>query len=253
MKGLIIKDLMCLKKNIRTFFFVAIATLVISVMAVLSAKFGNIALLERVAEDNSSNVSPLELLWFAISIMVMLPIMSVGDGISGVFAADRNAGFAAVAGAMPVSVKKRVEARYLSVLSMCGAGVSASLIIAVILSFFTDIMSIGEFVGLVLMASSVMLIFVAVEMVLIIAFNKASDYCGQLAFLIMCIAAGIVIAIKWNSIKQMIFELRVFDIAKAALNLFKDRWYIFALIAAVCLLFSYLTTVHLAERKRGVI
>ncbi len=253
MKGLIIKDLMCLKNSIRTFFFVSIATLVISVMAVLSAKFGNIALLEKISVDNGFNVSPLKMLWFAISIMVMMPIMSIGDIISGVFAADSNAGFAVVSSAMPVSVKRRVEARYLSVLSMCGAGVLASLIIAMVLSFFTDIMSAGEFVGLIFMASSVMLIYVAIEMVMILALNKASDYSAHLSFLIMCIAGGIVLAIRWDSVKLMVFELRFYDIAEDAIKLFSSGWYIFVLIAAVCLAFSFFMSVHLAERKRGVI
>ena len=43
MKGLIIKDLMCLRKQRVTFCFTVLSVIVISVMFVLSAKFGNIA------------------------------------------------------------------------------------------------------------------------------------------------------------------------------------------------------------------
>ena len=44
MKGLIIKDIMCLKKQLTVFIYVIIGVVVISVMYVLSAKFGNLAL-----------------------------------------------------------------------------------------------------------------------------------------------------------------------------------------------------------------
>ena len=43
MKGLIIKDIMCLKKQLRTFSFVLLGVFVLALMYVLSARFGNIA------------------------------------------------------------------------------------------------------------------------------------------------------------------------------------------------------------------
>ena len=47
MKGLIIKDIMCLRKQLITFIYVLIAVSVISVMYVLSARYGNLALAGR--------------------------------------------------------------------------------------------------------------------------------------------------------------------------------------------------------------
>ena len=43
MKGLVIKDMMCLRKQRVIFCYVVFCTVVLSVMFVLSAKFGNIA------------------------------------------------------------------------------------------------------------------------------------------------------------------------------------------------------------------
>ena len=58
MKGLIIKDLMCLRKQLIIFSYVVIAVLVISVMFVLSARFGNIALANEsmMLENNISSI-----------------------------------------------------------------------------------------------------------------------------------------------------------------------------------------------------
>ena len=47
MKGLIIKDLMCLRKMRATFVFVTVSSFVITVMALISARIGNIALAEK--------------------------------------------------------------------------------------------------------------------------------------------------------------------------------------------------------------
>ena len=43
MKGLIFKDIMCLKKQFMVFCYVLIGTLAVSVMYVLSVRFGNLA------------------------------------------------------------------------------------------------------------------------------------------------------------------------------------------------------------------
>ena len=43
MKGLILKDIMCLRKQLTVFCYVIIGVLIVSVMFVLSTRFGNLA------------------------------------------------------------------------------------------------------------------------------------------------------------------------------------------------------------------
>ena len=58
MKGLVIKDLMCLRKQGIVFMYVVIATVVLAVMFVLSSQFGNIYIgnQQMIAENQLSGV-----------------------------------------------------------------------------------------------------------------------------------------------------------------------------------------------------
>ena len=154
MKGLIIKDLMCLRKMRATFVFVTVASFVITVMALISARCGNIALAEQEYLTGGADMpmSPVHFLWYAVAVMVILPLASIGDSLTLAFEADKNSGFANVAGALPLSVKQRVTARFIMLFLTVGTGAVISLILSVILSLYTDIMTLGDFTGLVMSA-----------------------------------------------------------------------------------------------------
>ena len=87
MKGLIIKDLMCLRQMRATFVFVTVSSFVITVMALISARIGNIALAEKeyLAGGTDMPMSPVQLLWYAVSVMVLLPLASLGDSLTLAF------------------------------------------------------------------------------------------------------------------------------------------------------------------------
>ena len=78
MKGLIIKDLMCLRKMRATFIFVTVSSFVITVMVLISARYGNIALAEQeyLTGGTDMPMSPVHLLWYAVAVMVLLPLAS---------------------------------------------------------------------------------------------------------------------------------------------------------------------------------
>ena len=56
MKGLIIKDIMCLKKQLTTFVYVISGVVVISILYVLSSRFGNLAKVGKVLLDENNVV-----------------------------------------------------------------------------------------------------------------------------------------------------------------------------------------------------
>ena len=228
MKGLIIKDLMCLRKMRATFVFVTVSSFVITVMALISARIGNIALAEKdyLAGGTDMPMSPVHVLWYAVAVMVLLPLASIGDSLALAFEADKNSGFANVAGALPLSVKQRV-------------------------SLFTDIMTLGDFAGLVLSAASLILIFSALEMILIFLLKmKNTDYVRIISLLIMA-AAFILCSLK--RIIDALRDMKPTELITDGLIFLENRWFILAASAAVCLLVSYFVSAGIAERKRGEI
>ncbi len=253
MKGLIIKDLMCLRKMRVTFVFVTVSSFVITVMALISAHCGNIALAEKEYLTGGSDMpmSPVHVLWYAVAVMVLLPLASIGDSLTLAFEADKNSGFANVAGALPLSVKQRVTARFITMFLTCGTGTVISLALSFILSLFTDIMTLGDFAGLVLSAASLILIFSALEMILIFLLKmKNTDYVRIISLLIM---AAAFIASSLGRIINAVRAMNLMELITGGLLFLENRWIILVAAAAVCLLVSYFVSAGIAERKRGEI
>ena len=238
MKGLIIKDLMCLRKMRAAFIFVTVSSFVITVMALISARCGNIALAEQeyLTGGTDMPMSPVHLLWYAVAVMVLLPLASIGDSLTLVFEADKNSGFANVAGALPVSVKHRVSARFITLFLTCGTGTIISLLLSFVLSLFTDIMTLGDFAGLVLSAASLILIFSALEMILIFLLKmKNTDYARIISLLIM---SAVFILCSLGKMIEAVRAMKPTELITDGLLFLENRWFILAAAAAVCLLIS---------------
>ena len=253
MKGLIIKDLMCLRKMRATFVFVTVSSFVITVMALISARIGNIALAEKeyLAGGTDMPMSPVHVLWYAVAVLVLLPLASIGDSLTLAFEADKNASFTGIAGALPVSVKQRITARFITLFLTCGTGTVISLALSFILSMFTDIMTLGDFAGLVLSAASLILIFSALEMILIFLLKmKNTDYVRIISLLIM---AAAFIASSLGRIINAVRSMNPTGLITDGLLFLENRWIILVAAAAVCLLVSYFVSTGIAERKRGEI
>jgi hypothetical protein len=236
-----------------TFVFVTVSSFVITVMALISARCGNIALAEQEYLTGGSDmpISPAYILWYAVAVMVLLPLASIGDTLSLAFEADKNSGFANVAGALPVSVKQRITARFITLFLTCGTGTFISLALSFILSLFTDIMTFGDFTGLVLSAASLILIFSALEMILIFLLKmKNTDYARIISLLIM---SAVFILCSLGKMIEAVRAMKPTELITDGLLFLENRWFILAAAAAVCLLISYFVSAGIAERKWGEI
>ena len=253
MKGLIIKDLMCLRKMRATFVFVTVSSFVITVMALISARIGNIALAEKeyIAGGKNMPISPVQLLWYAVSVMVLLPLASLGDSLTLAFEADKNSGFTVVAGALPFSVKQRVTARYITLFLTCGTGTVISLVLSFLLSVFTDIMTFGDFAGLVLSAASLILIFSSLEMILI--FLLKMNNTDLLRIISLLIMTAVFLLCSSGRIIGALRAMKPFELITEGITFLENRWFILAAAAVLCLIASYPISTGIAERKRGEI
>ena len=94
MIGLIYKDVICLKKNLKLFVAVGIGVLLLAVMFALSCKMGNIA--DGLKNYDATDTMGLELLITVIDIamhmVLFIPVAFIGN-IIDCFLADYKAGF----------------------------------------------------------------------------------------------------------------------------------------------------------------
>ena len=262
MKGLIIKDVMCLKKQLTVFAFVLIGVVAVSIMYVLSAKFGNIALAgrEMLATEDLTAVDVKNLSSMALIFFMMLPIATVGD-MSNVFTADGKAGFARMAGALPISIKKRLLSKYLTIYALLGLGVIVDVLLAFVLSLLTDIISFADFFGIIISVSSIMGIYSALVIFFCVLYGYGKEEFAQISSLITMGLAFFLI--RLDLIKQIIADIVAGGAGTEAsestlllwqaLDFIKEKFWILFVIAALVCMLSYVAALQVAKRKRGVI
>lgn len=258
MKGLIIKDLMCLRKHRVTFCFTVLSVIVISVMFVLSAKFGNIASAnqEMMAANGMSDIDIKNLSTIALILFMLLPIAMVGD-VSTVIVADGKAGFANVSSILPISIKKRVLAKFITIISMFGIGVIIDLILSFVLSLLTDIISFREFFGIIIAMASIMFIYGALTIVFSYLLGYGKESYAQIVSILLIVFG--VILINIGTIKETFILIGTnsgtgdINFINDFMDFIKYRSYILLAIALVVSVVSYIATVNIAKRKRGII
>ena len=258
MKGLIIKDIMCLRKQLTSFCFVMAGVIIVSILYVLSARFGNLAVIGTVLQDEKNNLSATDVKnigAMALVMFMLIPIATVGDMLY-VFLADGKAGFVKVSSVLPVSLKKRMLARFLSIYTLFGLGVLIDLLLAAMLSLLTDIMTFGELFGVIISAASLMCIYSALVILFCTLLGYGKELYAQALTLLTMAAA--VILVNFSGIKRAfinIFMDEGFDKIGLwkPLDFFREKGYVLFLIAVTICVASYFVSVWIAEKKRGVI
>lgn len=257
MKGLMIKDLMCLRKQMILFAYIVAGVLVLSIMFVLSARFGNIADANQsmMAENNLSEIDINNISTITLICFMLTPIAMVGD-VTTLFKMDGKAGFSNISSILPLSVEKRVMAKYLTIFMMFGIGVAVDIVISFVLSKLTDIISFADFFGIIISAASLMIIYGA----LVILFCFLFGY-GKEDYAIFASCAVILITFILANIKKikLIFvsmgegNSDSIDFISDFMNFIIHKSFILFAIAVIVVAASYFVSVEIVKRKRGMI
>lgn len=257
MRGLVIKDLLCLKKQILLFVYTVAGVLVLSVMFVLSARFGNIAAAnqEMMIENNLSDIDIKNISTTALILFMLIPIATVGD-VTAIFRMDGKAGFSNVSSILPLPVNKRVMAKFLTVFLLFGIGVAVDVAISFVLSILTDIISFADFFGIIISAASLMSIYGA----LVIFFCFLFGY-GKEDYAILVSGAAILITAMLTNIKKikLIFtsvsagDSDSVDYITDFMNFIMHKYFILLGIAVLVIAVSYFASVEIVRKKGGVV
>ncbi len=253
MKGLIFKDILCLKKQFMVFCYVLIGVLAVSVMYVLSARFGNLADVKAtmLAENQMEPEDLKNLASFALIMFMILPLACVGDTLN-TFEQDGKAGFSKLASTFPISLHKRILSRFLSVFAVLAIGIIFDTAIAALLSCLTDIMVFSEFMGVIISAASLQVIYAS----LVILYSNLLGY-GKSTyvqlFTLFTMIIGYVL-IRLEKIKEIITNIDGMSIGRFwdFMDIIKHKAGILLALALSVMVVSYIITCITANRKRGV-
>ena len=257
MKGLIIKDLMSFRKGLINVIFVSAAVLVFSVMVCISAGSGNLyrMMQENTLKTDEYSFPPMMVLKFIILVLMILPMVSVGDSITYLLREDKRSGFVSVVSATPLTIGKRVLARFISLISLYLLGAAASILISSLITITSGLIPFSEMLLFVVGALSVFLIYTFLLFVIDMVLEGSGVFAQTSAMLLIILGATIA---NIGNIIELIkagdgFAPVLIDQVNDMFTALPSKAYIFPLIAIIAGLASYFISVAYAEKKREVI
>lgn len=247
MKGLIIKDFFCLKKQLINYVFVIAGVIVVSVLFVLSCRFGNIhtSFVNMVSSGQASEADNAQLAGLALLLFMLVPLACTGD-ISNLFEDDEKASFYKVASSLPVSISKRVASRYSAGLFFIVIGFAVDLVMTTVLSALTDVISFGEFMGVIVSFTSLMIMYLSILILCMSLLGKG--YRSYANIIPVVVGVGLYIVTHLDKLGD------IRDLSKLyyqTVDFIEHKSYILLFAAMLLLISSYAATVYLSKRKRG--
>ena len=149
MKGLILKDIYCLRTRIMTYVLILVAALAIGILISLSSEYGNMRLdvmmgdAAAVSEDDLA--AHKVMLGGATFFAILLPLGVGFDGIM-TFHMDEKANFGDVLRTMPVKPVEIVLARFSTAYGFLLTGYISSILIALLISPVVEVFTLGEMI-----------------------------------------------------------------------------------------------------------
>lgn len=149
MKGLILKDIYCLRTRMMTYVLIMIAALLIGILISLSSEYGNLKMDVFIGEDPTVSEEDIAAHKMIISGATFLAILlPLGVGFDGImtFHMDEKANFGDVLRTMPVKPIEIVLARFSSTYGFLLVGYVSSILIALLISPVVKIFTLGEMI-----------------------------------------------------------------------------------------------------------
>ena len=246
MKGLIIKDLYCLKKEIRLFLGVTIGSAIVAILFLLSARYGNIAIaLDDIQKTEMISGEQLLRLTDMLALFIIyLPIALTGSLVE-CFKEDSKAGFAKVMFSMPVSCKKIVGSRYITCLLFFGVCILSSTFCNILVTSVSDSLKFVSVFKGTLCCCAIFMIYISLVMFLLYLLGtKRSDIIQSVPFLIVFFGGTIRFAAKIED------GADIMEMISSGKEFFTNySWFLFG-AAVLCILVSYTVSVKILERRR---
>lgn len=254
MRGLLIKDFFCLKKQLINYAFIIVGVVVISVLFVLSYNFGNIhtGIVEMIDSGEGTDADVARIASVALLFFMLIPIACTGD-ITNLISDDENASFYKVAAALPVSIRKRVACRFITGYLFIAIGVAVDFVMTIVLSSLTNIISFGKFCGVIVSFASIMVMYISLFILFVYLLGKGSTIYANLIPLFI----GVVIyaAVNFDRLKGFIAgsdESALSDLYNQTTGFMFHKSYILLIVAVIISGGAYFAAVYIAGRKRGV-
>lgn len=253
MTGLIRKDMYCLRKILKTFFIVTISVIVLSVLFIISSKYGNIAkgIEEMKAENELAEETFYSFFQIAVWLTLFIPISFLSMVVE-CFKEDKKAGFLKTMFSMPLDDKKIVGSRYISCLLFAAVSLAGSLSAGFFVSLASDVFKLQKIFGYVLCFSAILLIYMSFVMFMIYFLGvQKADLIQCVPFILLFIGAVIWCQKKIFSLPEAEMEVALSDMINSISDFMTEKFLLLFLAALGCMALSYLGSYMVIKNRRG--
>ncbi len=253
MRGLIRKDMYCLKKNLKLFFGVTVGVILISVLFILSAQYGNIAkgIEEMKAESNLGEETFYSFFQVGIWLALFIPI-SFLTMITECFKEDKKAGFLKYEFCMPLSNSKIVGSRYASCLLFALVSLAGSLLAAFFVSLASNAILFTELFGYVLCFSAALLIYMSFVMFMIYLFGaKRADLLQCIPFVILLVGGIVGFWQKLSVLEEAEMDTYLLQLMDSISAFMVQKCGLIFLTALICMALSFLGSCYIFRQRKG--
>lgn len=251
MTGLIYKDAICLRKNLKMFIGVGFGVVALAVMFALSCKMGNISegLKTYNAEDSMDKEMLIGVINMTMHVVLFIPMAFMGN-IIDCFKEDRKAGFSNSLFSMPLNYKEIVGARYVSMMIYFVMGFIFSLITAIGVSMSSDRVKFDEMLSTTLFFAGIMTVYMGIVIPCVYAFGSdKSDLICAAPFGAVLIGAIAYVSVNEDKIPED--ETGLLKILNDFMDLLTKKGYVVIAAAMVVLIASYFSSVLIIKKKKG--
>lgn len=255
MTGLIRKDFYCLKRGLKTFLMVSIGLIVISVLFILSARYGNVAkgIEEMKIENNMEEKEFYAFYQGFIWCVLALPMSFLGI-ISECFKEDKKAGFSRPLLCMPLNAGKIVGSRYISSLLLAGISLADSLLAGFFVSLVSDVFSFSKILGYILCLNGALIIYTSLQMLLTYAFGaEKADLIQCAPFVILLVLFYYFFQKKISGLTDAEFNAYFTEMVNHISELMVHKCVLVFLFAIGCLFLSFLCSWMVFCKRKGAV
>lgn len=253
MKGLIYKDFLSLRKNMRTFLLVSVGTVIVGIMFLLSCQYGNLAVaLASEAEMDAINLA--KTMELAMWLVVMLPIGFITE-IHNCFKEDARVGFHKVLSGAALTEGQIVGSRYLTTVIYGGCGI----LMAMMSGFFVRLVPVegemGNYFAGAMTVGAMGLIYMSFYLFLVYMCGSRKADLVQMIPIVLLVVVEIVLVIRVQdmNISEEAFTRLLLEWGDKIAD-FLERGYLVLIPAAVVtMLVSYAGSVAVMKRRRRVL
>lgn len=254
MKGLIYKDFLCLRKNLRTFGLVTFGVMAVGIMVLLSSQYGNLAVSmnEMMQEEGLGQEFMVKTISTCVWFLLALPICFIAD-VAQCFREDTRVDFNKVLSGMALSHRQIVGSRYLTTLIYGGLSMVVSFVCAAFISVVPVNLELGNLFTGVMTIVSAFLLYMSFNLFMIyLCGAKRADMIQILPLIVGWIGMAFLV-VKFNGIPDEELEGLMLGLGDKLMWFLQNGYKVLIPVSLVAMLLSYAGSVAVLGSRRRVL